>query len=76
MSKSLALKIILVIAIIGVLFSGYLSYGELTRGACPLEGCTGHIFGLPVCVYGLVMYIAVLIVSLLGLRAKDVPINS
>lgn len=70
MSKNLSLKIILGIAIAGMLFSGYLSYGELIQKACPIGGCS-IMFGLPVCVYGFIMYLAVLIVSLLGIKAKE-----
>ena len=70
MKPKTALKAILGISIAGILFSGYLSYTELFRGTCPLGGCS-YMLGLPVCVYGLVMYIAVFIVALLGLRPKN-----
>jgi uncharacterized membrane protein len=68
--KNLALKAILVIAIAGMAFSGYLSYGELTSGACPIGGGCSQLAGIPTCVYGFVMYTIVLIVSVLGLKAK------
>lgn len=75
MKRELALKVIFVIAIAGILFSGYLSYQELfveqpTEVINPLLGCTkveaGNILSLPACVYGLVMYIVVAVVSGLG----------
>lgn len=69
MNKGIALKIILVISIAGMLFSGYLSYGELLQKVCPIEGCS-YLLGLPVCVYGFVMYLAVFIISLIGLKSK------
>lgn len=69
MDKTLALKIILGISIAGMLFSGYLSFGELVQKSCPLGGCSS-LLGVPVCVYGFVMYTAVLVVSILGLRTK------
>lgn len=69
-----ALMTIFVIAIAGILFSGYLSYGELFTDGCGL-GCTsgdeGNILGVPVCVYGLTMYIIVFIVTVLGLIKKE-----
>ncbi|MFH0701635.1 MAG: hypothetical protein V2A62_04310 [Candidatus Woesearchaeota archaeon] len=70
MRKDLALKIILVISIAGILFSGYLSYGELFRKVCPLAGGCSNLLGLPVCVYGFIMYFLVFVVSLLGLKGK------
>ena len=60
-----ALTIISVISAIGVLFSGYLTFTELSAQTCGLGGCQA-ILGLPTCMYGLVMYLAVLVISLLG----------
>jgi uncharacterized membrane protein len=71
MKKETALKIIVVIAIAGMLFSGYLSYTEIFQQTCALGGsCSTKIFTLPSCVYGFVMYLIVLIISLLGLYGK------
>ncbi len=57
-----ALKIILIISVAGILFSGYLTYKELKcKTSCQ------KIFKLPVCVYGLVMYLIVFLISVLGL---------
>jgi len=53
----------------GMLFSGYLSYGEVIQQVCPVGGC-GLIFGIPACLYGFVMYTLVFITSLLGIMAK------
>ncbi|MBU0470664.1 MAG: hypothetical protein KKA62_00610 [Nanoarchaeota archaeon] len=69
MNKDLTLKIILGISVAGLLFSGYLSYGELIKKACPLGSCS-YLLGLPVCIYGFVMYLAVFIFSLAGLKSK------
>lgn len=69
MSEKLALKIIFVIAICGVLFSGYLSYYELFMpGGCDeaIVSCGVKNFtiaDLPACVYGLIMYFVVLVIS-------------
>lgn len=70
MNKRLALKIILVISLLGLLFSGFLSYGEVFSDQCPVGGCS-ILLGVPVCLYGFVMYLAVFIISLMGLYHKD-----
>ena len=69
MTKKIALRIILLISVAGLLFSGYLSYGELAQKVCPLGGCL-NVLGAPACVYGFVMYLIVFIVSLFGLKSE------
>lgn len=69
MKSHAALKIILSIGLVGVLFSGYLSYSELVASKCILGGCS-YVLGLPACVYGFVMYTIVFVVALLGIRSK------
>ena len=69
MKKNTALKTILGISIAGMLFSGYLSYTELFGQVCKLGGCS-MLFKVPVCVYGFVMYAAVFVISLLGVKSK------
>jgi uncharacterized membrane protein len=74
MKKQIALKIILWISIAGLLFSGYLSYTELFAGFCGasqlgMGSCT-NVFQIPACVYGFFMYLAILIVVVLGLKSK------
>ena len=68
-----ALKIVLVVGIAGLLFSGYLSYKELFAGGCD-AGCTvlapQSLLGIPVCVYGFVMYLTIVVVTSLGLTKK------
>lgn len=68
MKQKTALKAVLYISAAGILFSGYLSFYELTRSSCPVGGCS-NLLGLPVCVYGLLMYTAILVITLIGLRA-------
>lgn len=69
MSYKNTLVYILIISIAGVLFSGYLSYLELFAStgcsASPIScGNSGFtIAELPACVYGLIMYTIVLILS-------------
>ena len=70
MTKELSLKIILCIAIAGMLFSGYLSYGELFAKVCPIGGGCTSVASIPACVYGFIMYLIVFIISLLGLKSK------
>jgi uncharacterized membrane protein len=70
MKSKTALKTILIISIAGLLFSGYLSYTELFRKICAFGGSCSMVQGIPACVYGFVMYLVVLIVSLLGLKNK------
>ena len=69
MKARLSLRIVFIISIAGLLFSGYLSYSELVQKACIFGGCT-FVLGLPSCVYGFIMYLAVLIISLLGIMSK------
>jgi len=68
-TKKLALKIIMWISVAGMAFSGYLSYTELFQKFCAVGGCS-NMLGLPVCVYGLCMYIAIFVITMLGLKAK------
>jgi uncharacterized membrane protein len=69
MSKDLILKIILIVSVVGVLFSGYLSYSEVFKQTCLLGGCS-NVGGIPTCVYGFVMYTIIFILSLIGLKSK------
>lgn len=67
-----ALQIILGLSLLGVAFSGTLTYGELCGASatgCSVSGGPGSLFGLPVCVYGLVMYLLVAATAAWGLRA-------
>ncbi|MBU3896984.1 MAG: hypothetical protein KJ697_03585 [Nanoarchaeota archaeon] len=69
MNKQKALIITTLISLVGVLFSGYMSYTELIGGTCAGGGCS-ILLGLPTCVYGLVMYIIVFVVSATGVMSK------
>jgi hypothetical protein len=75
MKKQTTLKTIFIISILGMLFSGYLSWGELIAKSCyasnlGLGACTS-VAKIPACVYGFVMYLIVFTISILGLRSKD-----
>jgi uncharacterized membrane protein len=74
MKKQTALKTILWISILGMLFSGYLSFSELVLKKCALEnvfGTCSNVFHVPACVYGFVMYLIVFVISVLGLRSLE-----
>lgn len=71
---------------LGVLLSGYLSYRNYFLSGCaegPLSKivtCGGpqavHIFGQPTCIYGLIVFLAVFITTLIGLnRQPSRPLN-
>lgn len=67
-----ALQWIFFLSLCGIAFSGTLTYREMFAGsavACPSPGAPGTIFGYPACVYGLVMYVAVAVIAIVGLRA-------
>jgi len=66
MKRTIALITVMLISIAGMLFSGYLSYGELVRKSCALGGCSS-LFGVPACVLGFLMYLAIFLVSYFGL---------
>lgn len=67
-----ALMVVLVLAACGVAFSGVLVYREVFAGAAgcgaPAAGGT-KILGLPACVYGFGMFLAILVSAALGLAS-------
>ncbi|XOU94642.1 MAG: vitamin K epoxide reductase family protein [Candidatus Kerfeldbacteria bacterium] len=73
MRRKASLITILVIAIAGIIFSGYLSYYTLFAEGCSeaIISCGGsdsvEIFGLPTCVYGFFMYLVVIILTIITL---------
>lgn len=80
MSAKNALYSILLISIVGILFSGTLSYHELFSQGCsqsPFSVQCGEtrIAGYPACVYGLIMYTIVFCISALGLKGLSKKIS-
>lgn len=75
MRSSIFLIIILFVSAFGLLFSGYLSYlnvfnsgcSEFALISCGRPGDQVLIFKLPTCVYGFFMYLAVFVLTSLGL---------
>lgn len=70
MKPKISLFIIMIISLGGLIFSGYLSYGELFNKSCYIGGCS-TVANIPACVYGFVMYLVVFLVSIAGLRARN-----
>lgn len=68
---------ILALAVGGLAFSGYLSYRELfgasTGPACTPVGEPGTVMGAPVCIYGFVMYLAIVVLAVVALARKRHP---
>ncbi|HLC44715.1 MAG TPA: hypothetical protein VJK50_02630 [Patescibacteria group bacterium] len=59
-------KIILALAVAGVLFSGYLSAVKFFTKGCALNEPCPYVLGYPACWYGLAMYLAIFIAALLS----------
>jgi len=74
MDKNGYLKLIMLFSVFGILFSGYLSYVEIFLGgtACGagVPGAISQIFGIPVCVYGLFMYIVIGVLAYFAYASK------
>jgi len=67
-----ALQLSFLLSLAGTLFSGTLSYRELFGAsalACPAPGAPGTLLGYPACVYGFFMFLALTVVTGLGLWA-------
>jgi hypothetical protein len=75
MSMKHSLRIILAIGLLGLAFSGFLSYREFftapTAQSCPAIGELGTVLGYPPCIYGFFMYLAIVVVAAAGLRTKS-----
>lgn len=71
-SERTALKIIAVVAFVGFLFSGYLSYTELyaKTGTLTCGASSFSLFGFPSCIYGFTMYLIIFAASAAGLLMK------
>lgn len=60
---------ILFISLLGMTFSGTLTYREvfLKAPACPSPGASGTVLGYPACIYGLAMYTVLAVIATWGL---------
>ena len=73
MEKRSYVNTIFIFSLIGVLFSGYLTFAKLVLDSCPLtEGCP-YFLGYPACVYGLVLFLILFItvISLMKNYTKE-----
>jgi len=74
MSMKRALRVILAVGLFGLSFSGYLTYHELfgavRAASCPAVGRPRTVLGYPACVYGFFMYLAIVVVALIGLGSR------
>ncbi len=71
MTPRMVLQLILIVSLMGVAFSGVLTWREVFAGGppgCTLGGEPGTILGAPACVYGLSMYLILTGLSAIGLR--------
>ena len=73
MRQKKAVKIILLVAAFGVAFSGYLTFGTLLVGSCPLSGECPYFLGYPACDYGLIMFLIIFFSSLALFKTKYNP---
>jgi hypothetical protein len=74
MSMKRALQVILGISLVGVAFSGTLTWREFFGGSaisCPSPGAPGTVFGYPACVYGLGIYLLIATIAAIGLRGSS-----
>ena len=80
MKPHTSLIILLILGIAGMVFSGYLSYGEFFVAEVPVDAAApcvaplaplgGLLGSLPACIYGFIMYAGVTLFSILGLCGK------
>ncbi len=56
-----------VLAVLGIAFSGYLAYYTFTSGQ---SACELYFLGLPSCFYGLVVYVLIVVPSLFVMLAN------
>ena len=74
MTMRTALRIIFVVSLAGLGFSGTLTCQELWgtgAATCPAPGAPGTLFGYPACVYGFFMYLLIAGLAYFGMRAKS-----
>lgn len=77
MKHKTASIVVLLVAIGGMIFSGYLTYNNLWGSGCTntLISCGGaktvEIFGLPTCVYGFFMFTIEAVLALVALAKAD-----
>lgn len=64
------LKIMFVLAAMGFLFSGYLTFSKILLKTCPLNEPCSVFLGVPTCVFGFAMFTLMLAFSAAGVWCK------
>lgn len=64
-----AFRIVRAFAGVGVLFSGFYTFQELPK--IWREGVSAYLLGLPTCAYGFLVFVTILILSYLAVRARE-----
>jgi hypothetical protein len=64
------LKTAFILAIAGVLFSGYLSGTKMFSGECAFNEPCPYFLGYPACYFGFIMFAAMFLISLMGVLGK------
>lgn len=59
--SSIAIRPIKLVSLLGILFAGYFTLGELPR--LFEQGLSAYVLGLPTCALGLIFYVAIFILS-------------
>jgi hypothetical protein len=70
------LRSILILALAGLCFSGYLSAVKLFSGACAFNESCPYFLGYPACWYGFAMYLGMFITSVLAVFSKISAIST
>jgi uncharacterized membrane protein len=76
MKTKTIMKAIAAVSLVGILFSGFLTYNDYTSLGPAIQApasaltCTSNsgLFGLPVCVYGLAMYTVVFALAVYAIK--------
>jgi hypothetical protein len=71
MKSKTAYLVAFILAIAGVLFAGFLSISTILFGVCPLKEACPNFFGQPACIYGFVLFTALLVLSAIMYFKKE-----
>ena len=71
MKSKTAYLVAFILAIAGVLFAGFLTISTKLYGVCPLKEPCPQFFGQLACIYGFILFAALLILSAIMLFKKE-----
>lgn len=69
--KNSFLTVTMFLSGVGIVFSSYLSLGELSSGGSCALGTCSNIGGVPTCVFGLILFLLIFVFSGWGLLRKS-----